>query len=206
MVKRVVKYRLKREVLEKAKRMCGKNFEDGWCEEYEEVKDLLSKVEKVEAKKKQIEEAFRKRLEEFPVDNPLEGFKAFFVSEREFNRHLNHRVERGHIKPGDWEDYLRKTLEAVAEATSAYYEEWTGKEDLWDKVLYNSKLKWLVVISEDGYIITSMRLDKGVRDILLRDKKVAESFGVSVKIERTTPDEELKKAAARLLEKLYGRR
>ncbi len=206
MAKRIVKYRLKDEVLEKAKGMCVKNFEDEWCEEYEEVKDLLSKVEKVEAKKKQIEEAFRKRLEEFSVDNPFEGFKSFFVSEREFNRHLDHRVKRGHIKPGDWKDYLRKTLEAIAEATSAYYEEWTGKENIWDKVLYNSKLKWLVVISEDGYIITSMRLDKSLRDILLRDKKVAESFGVSVKIERTAPDEELKKAAARLLESLYGGR
>ena len=206
MAKRIIKYGLKDDVMERAKRMCGKNFEDNWCEEYEEVKDLFSKIEGLEEKKHRIEENFRKKLEKFPVDNPLEGFKALFVSEREFNKHLDHRIKRGHIKPGDWEDYLKKTLKAIAEATSAYYEKWTGKEGLWDKLLYNSELKWLVVISEDGYIITSMRLDKSLRDILLRDKKVAESFGVSVKIERTTPDEELKKAAARLLERLYGRR
>ena len=35
MAKRVVKYGLKEEVLEKAKRMCGKNFEDWECQKFE---------------------------------------------------------------------------------------------------------------------------------------------------------------------------
>jgi hypothetical protein len=206
MARRIVEYGQKEEVLEKAKRMCRKEFKDEWCEEYEEVKDLLSKVERVEEKKRQIEEAFRKRLDEFPVNNPFEGFKALFVSEREFKKHLEHRIKRGHIKPGDWKEYLEKTLEAIAGATSSYYEEWAGKEGLWDKVLYNSRLKWLVVISKGGYIITSMRLDKSLREILLRDKDIAGRFAALVKIERTAPNEELKKAAARLLKKLRGRR
>ncbi len=41
MAKRIVKYRLKDEVLEKAKGMCGKNFEDWECPEFEEVKRIL---------------------------------------------------------------------------------------------------------------------------------------------------------------------
>jgi len=206
MAKRIVKYGLKSEVLERAKRMCGKEFKDEWCEEYKEVKDLLSRVERVEEKKRQIEEAFRKKLDKFPVDNPFEGFKALFVSEREFKKHLDHRIKRSHIKPDDWKKYLEKTLEAITGATSSYYEEWTGKGGLWDKVLYNSRLKWLVVISEGGYIITSMRLDKSLREILLRDKDIARRFATLVKIERTAPDEELKKAAAGLLKKLSDRR
>ena len=42
MAKRVVKYGLKEEVLEKAKKMCGKNFEDWDCPEFEEVKRILN--------------------------------------------------------------------------------------------------------------------------------------------------------------------
>jgi len=185
--------------------MCGRNFEDDWCEEYEEVKSSLSKVEKVEEKKRQIEEAFRRKIDEFSIYNPLEGFKSLFVSEREFEKHLEHRSNWGHIKPGDWKNYLRKTLEAIANATSAYYEEWTGEKGLWDKVLYSSKLKWLVVISQKGYIITSMRLDRSLQEILLRDQSIAQKFKVSVRIERTTPDEGLKEAAAKLLKRLSGR-
>ena len=46
MTKRVIKYGLKDEVLEKAKRMCGKNFEDWECPEFEEVKERLERLEK----------------------------------------------------------------------------------------------------------------------------------------------------------------
>ena len=45
-VKRIVKYGLKDEILEKAKRMCGKNFEDWECPEFEEFKERLEKLEK----------------------------------------------------------------------------------------------------------------------------------------------------------------
>ncbi|WP_456437201.1 phage head morphogenesis protein, partial [Desulfurobacterium sp.] len=42
MAKRIIEYGLKDEVLEKAKRMCGKNFEDWECPEFEEVKKILN--------------------------------------------------------------------------------------------------------------------------------------------------------------------
>ena len=42
MAKRIIKYGLKEGVLEKAKRMCEKNFEDWECPEFEEVKRILN--------------------------------------------------------------------------------------------------------------------------------------------------------------------
>ena len=57
MAKRIVKYGLKDEVLERAKKMCGKNFEDWECPEFEEVKKILSTYEKgLEALRKIIGE------------------------------------------------------------------------------------------------------------------------------------------------------
>jgi SPP1 gp7 family putative phage head morphogenesis protein len=49
MAKRVVKYGLKEEVLEKAKRMCGKDFEDGECPEFEEVRKKIEKLKDLES-------------------------------------------------------------------------------------------------------------------------------------------------------------
>ncbi len=42
MAKRVVKYGLKDEVLERARRMCSKNFEDWECPEFEKVERILN--------------------------------------------------------------------------------------------------------------------------------------------------------------------
>ena len=50
MARRVVKYGLKDEVLEKAKRMCGNNFEDCGCPEFEEIKGKLEKLEKTKVR------------------------------------------------------------------------------------------------------------------------------------------------------------
>lgn len=61
--RRIVKYGLKDEVLEKAKGMCGKNFEDWECPEFEEVKRKLEKLEKVYKKL----ENYIGRGEEVPV-------------------------------------------------------------------------------------------------------------------------------------------
>jgi len=50
MARRVVKYGLKDEVLEKARKMCKKDFEDQECPEFEEIKEKLEKIEKAREK------------------------------------------------------------------------------------------------------------------------------------------------------------
>jgi hypothetical protein len=45
MAKRVVKYGLKEEVLEKAKKFCQRNLSDDWCKEFnEELKNEAKRI------------------------------------------------------------------------------------------------------------------------------------------------------------------
>ncbi|GEM_PF-2986806 len=108
MARRVVKYGLKDEVLEKAKRMCGKNFEDWECPEFEEVK---GKLEELERTYKELEK-YIGRGEEVPVsegDNVLHPitkipsevvrkYKDILGNERVLTKlvreHIMHRISR----------------------------------------------------------------------------------------------------------------
>ena len=138
MAKRVVKYGLKEEVLEKAKKFCQRNLSDDWCKEYKEVEKYLRSIEEIVEKQQKAERKFLKVLREFDVEKPEESFKKLWVSERCYTGHLGDRMESGDVK--DWADYLEKTLETIAFCTGVYYEKYSKS---WDRILYDRKRRWM---------------------------------------------------------------
>jgi len=197
MARRIVEYGITEEIVKEAKKLCDRQFAEGECDEYKEVEDLLTEIENVEEKKKAIEEEFVKRLQTFDVKNPISSFKGLFVTEEVYGDHLNKRLGEGVIK--DESDYIRKTFDTLAYSTSAYYENYSKS---WDRILYDSKRKWMVVLTEGGYILSSMPVTKRLRKLFEDHFKQAKAGKQTLKIQRVHTDEKLKKEARRILEKI----
>ena len=197
MARRIVEYGITEEVLREAKKLCDRQFADEECSEYKEVENLLSEIEDVEKKKKAIEEEFIKKLQTFDVKNPISSFKGLFVSEKAYREHVNKRLDEKVIK--DETDYLRKTLYTLAYPTSAYYENYSKS---WDRILYDSKRKWMVVLTEGGYILSSMPVTKKLRELFEDHFKKAKISNQTLKIQRVSPNEKLKKEVRRIFKKL----
>lgn len=201
MAKRVIKYGLKDEVLEKAKKLCQKNLSDDWCEEYREVEKYLRDAEEIIEKQQKAEREFLKLLEEFDFQKPEESFKKLWVSERTYKRHLEKRLERKEVK--NWYDYLLQTLQTLSSFTGVYYEHYSSS---WDRILYDRKRQWMVVLTEEGRIISSMRVNEPLRELFERHLKKAQKDGQELTISRGKTNERLKEEVTRRLKILQSKR
>jgi len=120
MAKRVVKYGLKEEVLEKAKRMCGKNFEDWECPEFEEIKRNLARIEKIREKLKKYigEEEIFPFKEGQTIFHPRKGvrtrilrkYKDLLGNDRVLTdfteKHIRERINAPKVR--EWRKFARK--------------------------------------------------------------------------------------------------
>ena len=201
MAKRIVKYGQKDEVLEKAKRMCGKNFEDEWCEEYREVERYLREAEEILERQQRAEKEFLKLLEEFDPQNPEESFKKLWVSEKTYKRHLTKRLERREVK--SWYDYLLQTFSVLSSYTGVYYERYSSS---WDRILYDKRRQWMVVLTEQGRIISSMRVDETLRELFERHIGKAYKDGQKLTISKGKTNERLKTEVKKRLGILQSKR
>jgi len=201
MAKRVVKYGVKDEVLEKAKKLCQKNLSDDWCREYREVEKYLRDAEEIIEKQQEAEREFLKLLEEFDPQKPEESFKRLWVSERTYRRHLEKRLERKEVE--DWYDYLLQTFHTLSSFTGVYYERYSSS---WDRVLYDKERRWMVVLTEEGRIISSMKVDETLRELFERHMRKAQKDGQELTISRGKTNERLKEEVKRRLKVLQSKR
>jgi hypothetical protein len=183
--------------LEKAKKLCQRNLSDDWCKEYKEVEKYLRSAEEIVEKQQKAEREFLKALREFDVERPEESFKKLWVSEKVYERHLLERLKDRDVK--DWKDYLVKTFKTLASFSSVYYEAYSLS---WDRIYYDYKRSWLVVITEHGRIITSMRVKESLRETFERHIASAKVGKQELKIYKGTINEELKAEVERRLEVL----
>jgi len=120
MAKRFVQYRLKGEVLEKAKRMCGRKFEDRECPEFEKVKRNLERIEKVKERLKE----YIGKTESFPfkegqiITHPrtkiqtriLKKYKDLLDNEKVLTelieKHIKAKINDSKIR--EWRRFVRK--------------------------------------------------------------------------------------------------
>ncbi|WP_456435450.1 phage head morphogenesis protein [Thermovibrio ammonificans] len=201
MARRVVKYGLKDEILEKAKKLCQKNLSDDWCEEYKEVERYLRDAEEIVEKQQKAEKEFLKVLKEFDVEKPEESFKKLWVSERTYQNHLRDRLDEGVIS--GWKDYLEKTLETLALYSGVYYEVYS---ESWDRILYDRKRQWMVVLTEKGRIISSMKVNEKLKELFDRHIQKAKRDKQTLEIHRGKTNEELKGEAEGVLKALRGKK
>jgi len=201
MAKRVIKYGLKDKVLEKAKGLCQKNLSDDWCEEYREVEKYLRDAEEIIEKQQKAEREFLKLLKEFDFQKPEKSFKKLWVSERTYINHLGDRFEEGVIS--GWRDYLEKTLETFAYYTGVYYEVY---ERSWDRILYDRKRQWMVVLTEKGRIISSMKVTKPLKEVFDSHIRKAKRDKQILAIHRGKTNEELKAKVERILKALRDKK
>ena len=201
MAKRIVKYGLEDEVLEKTKKLCQKNLSDDWCKEYREVEKYLRDAEEIIEKQQKAELEFLKLLEEFDFQKPEESFKKLWVSERTYINHLGDRLEEGVIS--GWKDYLEKTLETLAYYTGVYYEVY---ERSWDRILYDRKRQWMVVLTEKGRIISSMKVTKPLKEVFDSHIRKAKRDKQTLMIHKGKANEELKAKVERILKALRDKK
>ena len=201
MAKRVVKYGVKDEVLEKAKKLCQKNLSDDWCREYREVEKYLRDAEEIIEKQQKAEREFLKLLEELDPQKPEESFKRLWVSKRTYISHLEDRLEEGAIS--DWKDYLKKTFETLAYYTGIYYEAYSRS---WDRILYDRKRQWMVVLTEEGRIISSMKVTKTLKEVFESHIRKAKRDKQTLTIHKGKVNEEFKAKVKGILEALQDKK
>ena len=165
------------------------------------MEKYLRNAEEVVEKQRKAEEEFLKVLKEFDVEKPEESFKKLWVSKRCYIEHLDDRLEREDVE--DWRDYLEKTFEAIAFCTGVYYEKYSKS---WDRILYDRKRRWMVVLTEHGRIISSMRVNETLRELFDRHYRRAEESRQSLEIHKGEFNEELKSEAKRILKTLRNRK
>lgn len=152
-------------------------------------------------KQQEAEDKFLKLLEEFDPQKPEDSFKKLWVSERTYLNHLEDRLEEGVIS--DWKDYLEKTFETLSCYTEVYYEAY-GRS--WDRILYNRKHQWMVVLTEKGRIISSMKVNKTLKELFDNHIRKAKRDRQTITIHRGRANEELKSKITRILKTLRDKK
>lgn len=165
------------------------------------MEKYLQNAEEIIKKQQKAEREFLKLLEEFDPQKPEESFKELWVSERTYRRHLEKRLERKEVK--SWYDYLLQTFQTLSSFTGAYYEHYSSS---WDRILYDRKRQWMVVLTEEGRIISSMRVNEPLRELFERHIRKAQKAGQELTISRGRINEELKEEVKRRLKILQSKR
>ena len=78
-----------------------------------------------------------------------------------------------------------------------YYEKYSKS---WDRIFYDKKRQWMVVITEKGRIISSMKVKESLKETFERHLKSAEASRQKLKIYRGKSNEKFKAEIKRRLE------
>jgi hypothetical protein len=159
------------------------------------VKKCLKHAEEILQKQRKAEEEFLKILRKFDPEKPEESFKKLWVSEKVYYKHLKAKIDDGDVT--NWRDYLEKTFKTLAEFTSSYYEAYSLS---WDRIYYDRKRQWMVVLTENGRIISSMKVKESLKETFERHLRSAEASRQKLKIYRGKSNEKFKAEIKRRLE------
>lgn len=165
------------------------------------MKKSFGDTEEILQKQRKAEEEFIKILKDFDPENPEESFKKLWVSEKCYKDHIKTRIEEGVVN--DTKDYLEKILQTLSQYTSVYYAHYSTS---WDRIYYDRKRQWMVVLTENGRIITSYKIKEPLRETFRKIKKKANLSGQIVKIIKGRHNEELKKESERILKNLQRKK
>jgi hypothetical protein len=150
---------------------------------------------------KRIEDSFTKNLSDFNPKN-IDTFGNLFTTDIDYKKHIEKRLEMGHIV--DDVDYALKTFTALSVANRSVFETYPQKTiGVWDRILYDSEHKWVVILGENGKILTSYQMDGDFDDLIQKHK---EQHGAKV-LERKQ-SENLRTTSKQLRDRvkiLYGR-
>jgi len=163
------------------------------------VERYLRDAEEIIEKQQKAEREFLKLLEEFDPQRPEESFKRLWVSERTYKNHLKNRLKEGVI--AGWKDYLKKTLETLSFYTGVYYEAY---EKSWDRILYDKRRQWMVVLTEEGRIISSMRVTMTLKELFEAHVHKARRDKQALTIYKGKGNGKLKTEVKRILEAIQG--
>ena len=115
-------------------------------------------------KASEIQKNFEENLEKLDLsskDKLIETFQLLWNSEKELKKHINKRLKYNQIDINNPEiDYMKKTFETLEKSISIIYEK--PKKNAprdWHKLLYNKENEWIVIVGENGKLITSYPLD-----------------------------------------------
>ena len=113
---------------------------------------------------------FDSRVYKAVRDLRLENFKELWMSEREYRKHIQKRIDKAHIK--NEEDYIRKIKDAFFNPDDIkwkrYRYDFKKIADRFDRIYYKKSDFWLDVFLENGKLVTAYRLEKDYYDILLK--------------------------------------
>ncbi|MEO2068384.1 MAG: hypothetical protein ABGX27_02615 [Desulfurobacteriaceae bacterium] len=151
----------------------------------------------------EIEKRFLKRLKSLEW-NSREQIKANFPklweTEEKYRWHVNKRIEKGHVLSED--EYIEKVFEVLSEHTSVIIYEapkWKS-ENLWHRIFYSRKCKWVVIVGETGSILTAYRVE---REEFQKSLKNLEDVGY--KSFRGAKSERIKEICRRILLLVRGK-
>ena len=164
------------------------------------MEKYLRDAEEIIEKQQKAEREFLKLLEEFDPQKPEESFKRLWVSERTYKNHLKNRLKEGVIT--GWRDYLRETLRTLGLHAEVYYEAY---EKSWDRILYDRKRQWMVVLTEEGRIISSMKVTMTLKELFEAHIHKARRDKQALMIYRGKESEKLKAEVERILEALQDK-
>ncbi|BAF69580.1 hypothetical protein [Nitratiruptor sp. SB155-2] len=88
------------------------------------------------------------------IQDVKRDFPKLWMSEDNFIKHIEKRIEAGHIESK--EEYIEKTLECLAECDIYIFAE---HKNSWDNLCYNKDKSWAVVFNEHGQIMTSYKIE-----------------------------------------------
>ncbi len=123
------------------------------------------------------------------------------MSERTYLNHLEDRLEEGVIS--DWKDYLEKTFETLSSYTGVYYEVY-GRS--WDRILYDRKRQWMVVLIEEGRILSSMKVNQTLKELFGNHIRKAKRDRQTLIILKGRVNEELKTKVKGILKTLRDKK
>ena len=120
------------------------------------------------------------------------------MSEKCYKDHIKTRIEEGVVN--DTKDYLEKILQTLSQYTSVYYAHYSAS---WDRIYYDRKRQWMVVLTENGRIITSMKVKEPLKETFKRHLRSAELSKQKLKIYKGKSDEKFKTEIKRRLKILF---
>jgi hypothetical protein len=132
-------------------------------DELSTINDTISSMKKY----RQVENNFINRLKDFDTQDIKGTFENLWNDRKSYDKHLRKRVALGDVVDAD--DYIFKTF-ATLDQKKAYYEHFKDV-DVWDRVIYNQKLQWSVILGENGAILTSYKPNKDIIELLETHQK-----------------------------------
>lgn len=117
-------------------------------------------------KYREIEGKFLEKLTDFNIGDIENSFLKLWNDESSYNKHIRKRLLNGDIT--DIKDYIKKTFLTLGQK-NAYYEHYKVA-DVWDRVLYNKELEWVVILGENGSILTSYKPNSTITQLLTKHK------------------------------------